>query len=46
MLQKLIVNADDFGLTEGSTLGIIRSHEDGIVTSTTLMVNMPFCELA
>ena len=46
MLQKLIVNADDFGLTEGSTLGIIRSHEDGIVTSTTMMVNMPFCELA
>ena len=33
MLQKLIVNADDFGLTEGSTLGIIRSHEDGIVNT-------------
>lgn len=46
MLQKLIVNADDFGLTEGATLGIIRSHEDGIVSSTTLMVNMPFCDLA
>lgn len=34
----LIVNADDFGLTEGTNRGIIQSHEHGIVTSTSLMV--------
>jgi chitin disaccharide deacetylase len=34
----LIVNADDFGLTEGTNRGIIRAHESGIVTSTSLMV--------
>ncbi len=38
----LIVNADDFGLTEGVSRGIIRAHREGIVTSTTLMVNFPW----
>lgn len=45
-LKKLIVNADDFGLTEGNTIAHILCHEDGILTSTTLMVNMPFAPLA
>jgi predicted glycoside hydrolase/deacetylase ChbG (UPF0249 family) len=39
--RRLIVNADDFGLSEGTNLGIIRSHERGIVTSTSLMVRQP-----
>ena len=34
----LIVNADDFGLTVGVNAGIIRAHEQGIVTSASLMV--------
>ena len=34
----LIVNADDFGLTKGVNRGIIQSHEEGIVTSASLMV--------
>lgn len=34
----LVVNADDFGFSEGVNLGIIRAHEQGIVTSTSLMV--------
>ena len=34
----LIVNADDFGFSEGVNLGIIQAHEQGIVTSTSLMV--------
>lgn len=34
----LIVNADDFGLSAGLNNGIIRAHEDGIVTSASLMV--------
>jgi chitin disaccharide deacetylase len=36
--RYLIVNADDFGLSEGVNRGIIRVHEQGIVTSTSLMV--------
>ena len=38
--MKLIVNADDFGLSKGVNLGIIEAHKNGIVTSTTLMVTM------
>lgn len=33
----LIVNADDFGLTEGISDGIIRAHMEGIVTSTSVI---------
>lgn len=36
--KYLIVNADDFGLSDGVNEGIIDAHEQGIVTSTTLMV--------
>src|SRR5512138_992923 len=39
--RYLIVNADDFGLSEGVNRGIIRAHEKGIVTSTSLMVRWP-----
>lgn len=45
-LKKLIVNADDFGMTEGNTIATIICHETGILTSTTLMINMPFADLA
>jgi chitin disaccharide deacetylase len=38
-MKTLIVNADDFGLTEGVNEGIIRAHRNGLVTSTTLMAN-------
>lgn len=37
--KVLIVNADDFGLTAGVSRGILEAHRDGIVTSTTLLVN-------
>jgi predicted glycoside hydrolase/deacetylase ChbG (UPF0249 family) len=36
--RYLIVNADDLGLSEGVNAGIFRGHEDGIVTSASLMV--------
>jgi len=39
--RYLIVNADDFGLSEGVNKGIIRAHEHGILTSTSLMVRWP-----
>jgi hopanoid biosynthesis associated protein HpnK len=36
-VRRLIVNADDFGLTSGVNRGIIQAHQSGIVTSATLM---------
>lgn len=39
MKKKLIVNGDDFGLSPGVNRGIIESYLNGILTSTTLMVN-------
>ena len=36
--RYLIVNADDFGLSPGVNRGIVRAHEEGIVTSASLMV--------
>ena len=39
MLRRLIVNADDFGLTPGVSAGILAAHRHGIVTSTTMLVN-------
>src|SRR5258708_38282284 len=35
----LIVNADDFGLTEGTNCAIVDAHCKGIVTSTSLLAN-------
>lgn len=45
-MKRLIVNADDFGLTEGVNEGIIKAFKEGILTSTTVMVNQPFLEHA
>lgn len=45
-MTRLIVNADDFGLTPGVNAGILEAHRLGIVTSTTLMVNMSAAEEA
>lgn len=40
-MKKLVVNADDFGYCEAANYGIIKAFQKGIVTSTTLMANMP-----
>jgi len=37
-LKKLIINADDLGLTPGVNRGILRAFQDGIVTSASLLV--------
>ena len=34
----LVINADDFGMSDGINAGILKCHRDGIVTSTSLMV--------
>ncbi len=38
-VKLLIVNADDFGLSERVNQGIIEAHQQGLVTSTSLMAN-------
>ena len=41
MTQLLIVNADDYGLTEGISRGILHAHREGIVTSTSAIALGP-----
>ncbi|GGA49166.1 carbohydrate deacetylase [Kroppenstedtia guangzhouensis] len=45
-MTQLIINADDFGYSKGVNLGILESFKNGVVTSTTLMTNMPCAEHA
>ena len=40
-MKYCIVNGDDFGASRGINRGILEAHESGILTSTSLMVNMP-----
>jgi predicted glycoside hydrolase/deacetylase ChbG (UPF0249 family) len=39
--RVLIVNADDFGLSSGVNAGVVKAHEQGILTSASLMVRFP-----
>ncbi|MRS13413.1 chitin disaccharide deacetylase [Enterobacteriaceae bacterium RIT691] len=39
MERVLIVNADDFGLSKGQNYGIVDACKNGLVTSTTALVN-------
>jgi hopanoid biosynthesis associated protein HpnK len=36
-VRRLIINADDFGLTAGVNRAILEAHQHGVVTSATLM---------
>src|SRR5216117_678051 len=45
-MRWLIVTAHDFGITSGMNRGIIQAHREGILTSTSLMVDRPACEQA
>ena len=38
MTRRLIVNADDWGMTRGVSEGILAAHRHGIVSSTTVLV--------
>ena len=40
-MTKLIINADDFGLSKGVNYGIIEAHKNGVVKSTSIMAGMP-----
>ncbi|HXT12687.1 MAG TPA: hopanoid biosynthesis-associated protein HpnK [Candidatus Angelobacter sp.] len=41
--RRLIVNADDFGLSQSINEAVIRAHREGILTTASLMVNEPPC---
>jgi hopanoid biosynthesis associated protein HpnK len=41
--RRLIVNADDFGRSASINEAVIRAHQDGILTTASLMVNEPAC---
>lgn len=45
-MKKLIVTADDFGLTERINEAIVLAYRNGIVTSASLMVNAPAVDSA
>ena len=44
--RRLIVNADDFGRSHSINQAVIRAHREGILTTTSLMVNEPACDEA
>ncbi|HZI55533.1 MAG TPA: ChbG/HpnK family deacetylase, partial [Verrucomicrobiae bacterium] len=45
-MRRLIVNADDFGLTSGVNRAIVEGNRSGMVTSATLMANAQASEAA
>lgn len=45
-MKYCIVNGDDFGAHAGINRGVYEAHEHGILTSTSLMMNMPGTEEA
>ena len=45
-MNRLIVNADDFGLTAGINRAIVELHQAGVLTSTTLMARAAATEEA
>src|SRR5204862_3789898 len=38
---RLVVNADDFGLSAGVNRGILETHAAGVVSSVSVLVNAP-----
>ena len=45
-MRRLIVNADDFGRSRSINTAVIRAHQNGILTTASLMVNEPACDEA
>lgn len=44
--MNIVVNADDFGKSHEVNMGIVEGFKRGIITRTTIMVNMPFADEA
>jgi predicted glycoside hydrolase/deacetylase ChbG (UPF0249 family) len=45
-IRRLVINADDFGLSDGTNRGILDAHRAGVVTAASLLVNTPGFEAA
>lgn len=41
MDKRIIINADDFGLCRGVNKAVVQAYNNGVLTSTTIMANMP-----
>ncbi|HYK12087.1 MAG TPA: ChbG/HpnK family deacetylase [Gemmatimonadales bacterium] len=39
--RRVVINADDFGLCEGVTRGIVEAHQAGAVTAASMFANAP-----
>jgi len=46
MNKRVIINADDFDLCDGVNKAVAQAHTDGVLTSTTIMANMPAADQA
>ncbi len=46
LARRLIVNADDFGRSSSINHAVVRAHQEGILTSASLMVNGSACDEA
>jgi hopanoid biosynthesis associated protein HpnK len=46
MDKRIIINADDFGLCSGVNKAVAQAHTDGVLTSATIMANMPAADEA
>lgn len=42
MKQKLIINADDFGISPGVNAAIVKAYHEGVLNSTSIMMNLEF----
>lgn len=41
---NLIINADDFGFSKSINKGVIDAYNSGLISSTSMMMNMPYVE--
>jgi hopanoid biosynthesis associated protein HpnK len=46
MDKRIIINADDFGLSEAVNSAVAKAHTEGVLTSSTIMTNMPAADEA
>lgn len=46
MDRQVIINADDFGLCSGVNQAVAQAHTNGVLTSATIMANMPAADEA
>ena len=44
--MKVVINSDDFGFSRCINKGIIEAFNEGLISTTTIMINMPCAENA